>query len=153
MGRHAVPSFAKRQRLQRRVRADRSTAVSFGTDADGGQWTVDVNVETYEGDQHQIDWSWSSDSAYSAPATDRARITTVVDGNRTYVLAELPRATAPTGQLQITAPEPTRCWFRSTTSTLTSIGRWPRTRSANPPTYTAQIIGPDGAVLANWPSS
>ena len=90
----------------------------------------------------------ASDSAAEAVATIR----TVVEGQRTYVLADLPRAVAPTGQLQITRAglDPLVVPFNDVDAGLN------RTFAAyafsEPTPFTAQILGADGAVLATWPS-
>jgi hypothetical protein len=126
---------------------------SYGTDAEGGQWVVSVSTSTFAGDQHSVDWQWRDGGGYGSLTDDTAKITTVVDGERTYVLAELPRAIAPAAQLQVTRTgfEPILAPFTDTDATLD------RTFAAfafsEPTTYTAQIIGTDGTVLATWPSS
>ena len=123
--------------------------VSFGSDANAEPWTVRMSIATF-GDQRQVSWQWK-DNGYTTPADDAAKITTVVDSKRTYVLADLPRSIAPTAQLQITRDgfDPVVVPFADTDASLD------RTVSAyafsEPIPYTAQIIGADGAVLANWP--
>ena len=52
------------------------------------------------GDRTQINWSWAAQSGATRPL-DNAQIHTVVDGERTYVLADLPRAVAPTALLHV----------------------------------------------------
>jgi hypothetical protein len=127
-------------------------AVSFGTDADGREWTINVSVSTFAGNQNSVDWQWLPGSGFGSVTGDAARITTVVNDDRTYVLAELPRSIAPTAQLQVTRTgmEPVPVSFTDTDPTLD------RTFAAfafsEPTTYTAQILGTDGSVLATWPS-
>jgi hypothetical protein len=75
----------------------------------------------------------------------------VVDNHRTYVLADLPRSVAPTAQLQITRDgfDPVLVPFNDVSPdfdrTFAAYG------FSEPTTYTAQIIGEDGTVLAGWP--
>jgi hypothetical protein len=127
-------------------------AVAFGTDDNGDQWTVNVSTTTFSAEQPGVDWQWSPGGGYGSIASDTAKITTVVDGERTYVLAEMPRAIAPPGHLQVTRTglEPVLTPFTDTDPNLD------RTFAAyafsEPTSYTAQIIGSDGAVLATWPS-
>jgi hypothetical protein len=125
--------------------------VSFGTDANAERWTIDVSIATF-GERQQVNWAWDR-SGYGTRLDDTPRIDSVVDSTRTYVLADLPRGVAPTAQLQILREgfEPVLVQFADTDPSLD------RTFSAyafsEPITYTAQIIGPDGAVLAVWPAT
>jgi hypothetical protein len=122
---------------------------SFGTDANGQQWTISVGMSSFSNRQ-AVDWQWDH-SGYSALAEGTARITTVVNNQRTYVMAELPRTVAPGGQLQITRdgldPE--------VVSFADADPAFDRTFAAfafsEPTPYTAQIVDPNGAVLASWP--
>ncbi len=71
--------------------------VSYGTDTEGVAWTIRVGVATY-GNAPQINWDWTSyrslqNNGVTTPA-DTAQINTFVDNDRTYVLADLPRAVA-----------------------------------------------------------
>ena len=127
-------------------------AVSFGTAADGGQWTVNVNMTTFADDQRGIDWQWSLGGGFGSTPHDVVNITTVVDGERTYVLAELPRAVAPTAQLQVvrTGLDPVLVPFNDTDASLDrTFAAYAFSEATD---YTAQVIGPDGAVLATWPT-
>ncbi len=126
--------------------------ISFGTDAAGAQWTINVGIATY-GDQREVSWQWDN-GGYSTPITATPTISTVVQDGRTYVLADLPRATAPqTAQLQILRDglEPVLVPFADTDP------GFDRTFAAyafsEPVTYTAQIVGADGALIAAWPAS
>ena len=101
-------------------------------------------------DHQQIVWQWDT-AGFGTPSNGQAKITSVVDDKRTYVLAELPRAVAGTAQLQI-APDgldPVLVPFTDPDVQLD------RTLAAyvfsEPVAFTAQIIGADGAVLADWP--
>ncbi len=128
-------------------------AVSSGTDADGSQWIVHVSMTTFTGEQPGVDWKWSLGGEYGSTTSDTAKITTVVDGERTYVLAELPRAIAPSAQLEVTRTgfDPVLTTFTDTDPSLDrTFGAF---AFSEPTSYTARIIGPDGAVLATWPSS
>ena len=125
--------------------------VSSGTDANAQPWKVEVATATF-GDHHQIVWQWDS-AGFGTPSKDQAKITSVVDDKRTYVLAELPRAIAGTAQLQIArdGQDPILVPFTDPAPDLD------RTVAAyvfsEPVMYAAQIIGADGAVLATWPSA
>ena len=123
-------------------------AVSFGTDADAKPWTITVSTATFstQATAH-LAMGHAMDSA--STAGDRPAINTVVDGTRTYVLANLPRAVAPTAQLQVTRPglDPVVVPFIDADPELN------RTFAAyafsEPTQYSAQIIGADGAVLGS----
>jgi hypothetical protein len=125
--------------------------VSFGTDATGQAWSIQVSIATYP-KHREVTWHWDG-NLFGGRVDDTATIHTLVDNNRTYVLAVLPRAVAATAQLTIARDglDPVTVPFSDTD------GSFDRTFSAyafsEPTTYTAQIIGEDGAVLATWPSS
>jgi hypothetical protein len=123
--------------------------VSFGTDADGNSWTITAAVATFPSGS-EVDWHWGS-NGYGLLSDDAPRISTIATGERSYVLAELPRAIAPTAQLQVVREglDPVIVPFVDTDATLD------RTLAAfafsEPGPYSAQIIGADGSVLATWP--
>ncbi len=125
--------------------------VASGTDESAVPWKVEVATATF-GSQHQVVWQWDS-AGFGTPSDDTAKITTVVDDHRTHVLAELPRAIAATAQLQVLRDgrDPVLVPFADPAPDVD------RTFAAyvfsEPVTYTAQIIGTDGAVLAGWPST
>jgi hypothetical protein len=125
--------------------------VSVGTDATGETWSVGVSIATYP-KHREVTWHWDGNLS-GGPVDDAATIRTLVNNNRTYVLAVLPRAVAATAQLTITRDglDPVSVPFSDID------GSFDRTFSAyvfsEPTPYTAQIIGEDGAVLATWPSS
>lgn len=125
-------------------------AVSFGTDANGDAWLVNVGIATYD-DVQLVVWQWDG-FGFDSEIDETATIRTVVSEDRTYVLADLPRALAVTAQLQVTAAglEPVLVPFTDTDPSLD------RTFAAyafsQPGQYTAQIVGADGAVLASWPA-
>jgi hypothetical protein len=125
--------------------------VSFGTDANAEQWKIDVAIATF-GEQRQINWQWDQ-SGYGTRLDATPRISTVVDAKRTYVLADIPRAVAPTAQLQILRDgfEPVLVQFADTDPSIDHT--FSAYAFSEPTMFTAQIIGPDGAVLATWPSS
>jgi hypothetical protein len=81
-----------------------------------------------------------------------ARINTVVDGTRTYVLAELPRAIASTAQLLIARAdrEPVAAQFIDVDPAFDQI--FAAYAFSEPGPYTALIVGADGTLLASWPS-
>jgi hypothetical protein len=126
--------------------------VSVGTDAAGQDWSIQVSIATYP-KHREVTWHWNNDTRFGGVVDDTAKIHTVVDNNRTYVLADLPRAVAATAKLTIARDglDPVTVPFSDTD------GSFDRTFSAfafsEPTTYTAQIVGEDGAVLATWPSS
>ncbi|MEY2402403.1 MAG: hypothetical protein QOJ08_2514 [Ilumatobacteraceae bacterium] len=124
--------------------------VSFGMDADGKAWTITASIAAYP-NGIEVDWRWGN-RGFGELTDDGARISTVAESDRTYVLAELPRAIAPTAQLQVVREglDPVIVPFVDTDATLD------RTLAAfafsEPGPYSAQIIGADGSVLATWPS-
>jgi hypothetical protein len=127
--------------------------VSSGTDGDSQDWTIQVALAKYPHEQ-QVMWGWDGKvgPGIVSRADDTAKIHTVVDNQRTYVLADLPRAIAATAQLLITRAglDPVAVSFADTDPSFD------RTFAAyafsEPAQYTAQIVGPDGTVLATWPS-
>jgi hypothetical protein len=126
-------------------------AVSFGTDAQSKQWVVKVSMLTFP-HEREVSWQWDTNSGgMPSVADDTAKLNTVVDGRRTYVLADLPRAVAPTAELRITRDgfDPVVVLFNDVSPDFD------RTFAAyafsEPTTYTAQIVGEDGTVLATWP--
>jgi hypothetical protein len=127
--------------------------VSFGTDAESQQWTIQVALAKYPHEQ-LVTWSWGGTNVgFPSRADSTTKINTVVDDKRTYVLADLPRAVAATAQLQVTRNglDPVVVPFADTDP---SFDRTFAAYAFSEPTqYTAQIIGPDGTVLATWPSS
>ncbi|MDP9463311.1 MAG: hypothetical protein M3P52_01700, partial [Actinomycetota bacterium] len=124
--------------------------VSFGTDAASSVWTIQVALANFGGHQ-QLNWLWDGNGSQTTP-DDTAQINTVVDNQRTYVLADLPRNIAEAAGLQINRDgfDPVLVKFNDVDPEYT------RTFAAyafsEPVPYTAQIIGPDGSVLATWPS-
>jgi hypothetical protein len=139
-------------------RADQETTdetpalpVSSGTDANSAPWTVEASV-AHVGDQQKITWSWGTQSG-ATTALDTAQINTVIDDNRTYVLADLPRALAAAAELHVLRQglDPLVIPFTDIDPGLD------RTFAAfaftEPGPFTAQVVALDGTVLANWPSS
>jgi hypothetical protein len=127
-------------------------AVSFGTDAQSNPWVVKVSMLTFP-NQRVVSWAWDTNGPTGIPsaADDTAKLSTVVENQRTYVLADLPRAVATTAQLQIN-----RDGFDPVVVPFNDVSPdFDRTFAAyafsEPTTYTAQIIGEDGTVLASWP--
>jgi hypothetical protein len=132
------------------VNAPQPVPVSFGTDSQATPWTIRAALYTYDNLQ-QINWDWP-DGSFATTPTDTAQINTLVDDKRTYVLADLPRATATTAELHVTPAglDPVVIKFNDIDPTLD------RTFAAyafsEPGPYTAQVVGADGTVLATWPS-
>ena len=124
--------------------------VSFGTDAASEPWTIDVSTVGFP-NQQLISWQWDA-AGFGSIADDAAKIQTAVDGGRTYVLADLPRAVAAAGQLQINRDglDPVVVPFND--AQPTSDRTFAAYAFSEPVNYTAQILGTDGAVLASWPS-
>ncbi len=122
--------------------------VSFGTDADGKPWTIRVLVAT-SSNRQQINWQWDN-NGYGSNADGTARINTVVDSLRTYVFADLPRSIAATAELHVTRAglDPVVVEFNDVDPNLD------RTFAAyafsEPGLYSAQIVVPDGTVLAAY---
>ncbi len=126
-------------------------SVSFGTDAQSNPWVVKVAMLTYP-NERAISWQWDTTGrGIPSAADDTANVSTVVENQRTYVLANLPRAVASTAELQIN-----RDGFDPVVVPFNDVSPdFDRTFAAyafsEPTTYTAQIIGEDGTVLASWP--
>ena len=106
----------------------------------------------YSGRQPWINWRWEG-GGFESPAHDHPQITTVVDDARTYVLADLPRSIATTAHLQITRSglDPVVVPFNDAGTEMDRKFAAYAFSEATP--YTAQIIGDDGVVLANWPAT
>jgi hypothetical protein len=123
--------------------------VSSGTDSSSEPWTVQVSMARI-GEQHTITWSWSAQTE-ATPALDTAQINTVIDDNRTYVLADLPRAVAATAELHVlrNGLDPLVIPFIDIDPSLD------RTFAAfaftEPGPFTARVVTTDGTVLAFWP--
>jgi hypothetical protein len=127
-----------------------ATPVSFGIDAASEVWKINVATVTFPNQQF-ISWEWTG-GGFGWPADDTARINTLVDDQRTYVVADLPRAVATTAELQINREglDPVVVPFND--AQPTSDRTFAAYAFSEPVNYTAQIIGTDGAVLASWPS-
>ncbi|MEO7369248.1 MAG: hypothetical protein ABIZ69_00190, partial [Ilumatobacteraceae bacterium] len=126
--------------------------VSFGTDGDAVPWTIKVAIQKFS-DEQLIGWTWDNSEGFGSRLEATAHIDTVVQGTRTYVLAELPRAFATTAQLQISRDgfDPVVVPFNDTDPTVACT--FAAYAFSEPTTYTAQIVGADGAVLAAWPTT
>jgi hypothetical protein len=127
--------------------------VSFGTDGDGAAWTIGVSM-LGTGNTRQVNWTWGLNGANDVTTPDEAaQINTYVSNDRTFVLADLPRAIAATAQLQVNRAglEPLLVPFNDIDPTLDRTFAAYAFSETGP--YTAQIVGPDGAVLTSWPSS
>ena len=128
-----------------------ATPVSFGTDAASEDWKINVSTVSFPSQQF-VSWEWNNGGGFGWPAADTAKVSSVVDDKRTYVLADLPRAVAATAQLQISRDglDPVVVPFND--AQPESDRTFAAYVFSEPTTYTAQIIGADGAVLASWPS-
>ena len=124
--------------------------VSFGTDSNSESWTIQASVAA-EGDRQTITWSWNAQSD-ATKALEIGQINTVVDDTRTYVLADLPRAVATTAELHVLREglDPVVIPFLDINPTLDrTFAAFAFTESGS---FTAQVVAPDGTVLASWPS-
>ena len=125
--------------------------VSFGTDAEAESWIIRAGIGTFANQQH-VNWQWSG-NGFGSDVDGTAKINTVVDSRRTYVLADLPRAIAAKAELHIARAglDPVIAPFNDIDPSLD------RTFAAyafsEPVQYTVQIVAADGTVLATWPST
>jgi len=132
------------------VRQGQPIHVSLGTDSTGQAWVIDAAVTQFA-TQQQIEWQWAGGSGFTAHAADTAQIDTVVEGGRTYVLADLPRSVAAIGQLEID-----RAGLDPVIVPFNDLGgHFDRTLAAyaftEPAQFTARIVAQDGTVVAAWP--
>jgi hypothetical protein len=125
-------------------------SVSNGTDSNGQSWLIDAAFVQYP-TGYQIAWDWPGSSGFSVPTETNAKINSVVEGTRTYVLADLPRTVAATAQLEIDRAglDPVTVPFNDVSADLD------RTLAAyvfsEPAQFTARIVASDGSVVATWP--
>jgi hypothetical protein len=126
--------------------------ISFGTDGNGDRWTIEVVTGASFAGREQLSWYWST-TGIGAIADDQAHVRTAVDIRRTYVVADLPRAISATAELHVLRDglDPVMVPFNDPdpAGDRTFAGY----AFSEPVDYTAQIIGPDGAVIVSWPSS
>ncbi len=125
--------------------------VSFGTDAESNLWTIRVGMEKFSNQHRVVSWQWDG-NRFGTEVDDTAKISTVVDSRRTYVLADLPRSIAATAELHVA-----RAGLDTVIAPFNEIDpTLDRTFAAyafsEPVQYTAQIVAGDGTVLATWPS-
>jgi hypothetical protein len=125
--------------------------VSFGTDAEAESWIIRAGIGSFANQEH-VSWQWN-DNGFGSDVDSTAKISTVVDSRRTYVLADLPRAVAAKAELHIA-----RAGLDLVVTPFNDIDpSLDRTFAAyafsEPVQYTAQIVAPDGTVLAAWPST
>ena len=125
--------------------------VSFGTDAAGQPWSIQVSMATYP-KHREVNWHWDN-NGFGDRIDGTAQIHTMVDNQRTYVVADLPRAVSATAHLQVTldGDDPVTVPFNDTDPNFDRTFAAYAFSEATP--YTAQIVGEDGAVLATWPST
>jgi hypothetical protein len=128
-----------------------ASPVSFGADSGSAPWTVQVSIATFGG-RRQINWHWGRGGGLGTAVRDTPQIKTVVDHLRTFVLADLPRPVAPTAELRVLRDglDPVVVPFNDIDPGLDRTFAAFAFGDAVP--YTAQIVGPDGTVLASWPS-
>ncbi|HEY4609696.1 MAG TPA: hypothetical protein VIH06_10845, partial [Ilumatobacteraceae bacterium] len=116
--------------------------VSLGTDGNGQSWFIDAMLTKFS-NQEQIAWRWPNSLGFSAATKPTAQIHSVVEGQRTYVLADLPRAVASGAQLEIDRAglDPVVAPFNDVSADLD------RTLAAyafsDATQFTAQIVGAD----------
>ena len=124
--------------------------VSFGTDAAGQPWAIRASIATFP-KHREVNWHLD-DNTVGSGIDGAPKISTVVDNRRTYVVADLPRAVASTANLQVTLDglDPVTVPFSNADPNLDHA--FAAYVFSEPVFYTAQIVGPDGAVLATWPS-
>ena len=125
--------------------------VSFGTDAAGQPWAIQVSIATFP-KHREANWHWDDSIAFGNGIDGAPKISTMVDNRRTYVVADLPRAVASSAHLQITLDglDPVTVPFSDTDASLDHT--FAAYAFSEPTSYSAQIVGEDGAVLATWPS-
>jgi hypothetical protein len=130
------------------------TQVATGVDDRGNDWTVSAAVASF-GNQDQITWMWNEQvgTSWTSMRDDSPAINPVVAADRTYVLADLPKATATSAELRVTRPG-----FDAVVVPFTDIDpRLDRSLAAYVFTeagpYHAEIVDATGTVLAAWPAS
>jgi len=131
------------------VRSD-LPSIATGTDDASQPWTIGVTM-SFTGSR-QVNWWWAG-SGLASTAKESAEINTVVDDQRTYVLADLPRAVAAGARLEVTrdGADTVQVPFVDAGPQMDRTFAAYAFSEAAP--YTAQIIGDDGKVLASWPSA
>ena len=131
-----------------------SHPVAQGTDPDLQQWKITEAMSQFA-DIPTIQWTWSDDGGHKTRATEVAQINTVVDGQRTYVLADLPHAVAVTATTELhvlpDGADPVIVPFLDVDPDLDRA--FAAFAFSEPLPYTAQIVATDGTVLASWPAS
>lgn len=133
-----------------RYERSQSHDVASGTDATLSPWDISVATAT-SGGQRQLSWSWNS-NGYTSTPNGTPQIHTVVDGERTYVLADLPRNIAGSGTLLVS-----RAGVDVTVPFVDTDPDADRTFAAyafsEPGPFTVKIIGPDADIRAIWPTT
>ncbi|HEY7626013.1 MAG TPA: hypothetical protein VH761_03055, partial [Ilumatobacteraceae bacterium] len=127
----------------------RRSTVADGAGTDGEAWTIEASIGTY-GTIRSINWYWAGSGISSTP-TDAAQITTAADDERSYVLADLPRAITTSAELRVT-----RAGLDAVVVPFADVDpELDRTFAAyafsEPGPYSAEIVATDGTVLATWP--
>lgn len=128
--------------------------VAQGTDPDLQQWTITETMSQFA-DIPTIQWAWSDDGGHETRATAEAQIHTFVDGQRAYVLADLPHAVADPASTELHV---LRDGAEAVVVPFTNVDpdldrAFAAFAFSEPLPYTAQIVGTDGTVLASWPGS
>jgi hypothetical protein len=127
-----------------------SHPVSFGTDANGTAWTI--SALRLSGDTiNLVQWGWADGSSETL-TTDSPQVNTLVTSTQTFVFASVPRPLASSATLNILRDglDPVAVPFVDVDPSSNWILAAYAFSEALP--FTAQIVGPDGAVLAGWPT-
>ncbi|MEY2443544.1 MAG: hypothetical protein QOE00_124 [Ilumatobacteraceae bacterium] len=123
--------------------------VAAGHDSASAAWDLSVAAATSDG-QRQISWTWIGNGFTTYP-TETAQIHSVVADGRTYVLADVPRSVVTSATLAISgAGFDMTVPFGFVGSELDRTVAGYAFSETGP--FTATILGPDGSVLATWPS-
>ncbi len=124
----------------------RSYPVPFGAD----NRSIDASVVTHP-DHRRIDWRLP-DGTISTEVTDAPQIGTAVDGDKTFVIADLPRASGSDAKLRVTRNglAPVDIAFNDVDPSLDRL--FAAYAFSEGVSYTAEIVAVDETVLASWPS-
>ncbi len=124
--------------------------VSFGTDANGTAWTISA-LRFTGGTVNLVQWDWA-DGSWQTFTTDSAQLNSLVTSSQTFVFASVPRTLASSATLNIVRDglDPVAVPFVDVDPNSNWLLAAYAFSEAAP--FTAQIIGPDGAELASWPT-
>jgi hypothetical protein len=126
--------------------SSRSYPVPFGA----GNRSIEASVVTHP-DHRRIDWQLP-DGTISTEVTDTAQIATAVDGDKTFVIADLPRARGTDAILRVTRNglDPVDIAFNDVDPGLDRL--FAAYAFSEGVSYIAEIVTADEGVLASWPS-